>query len=151
MSHLRRLRRRLITEMWNIPTRPNAPSASFSYNRRLLDPPPVRKMIETGVPIALGSDFNPNACVFQWSGTKVLTQVCVLLVRVHFVSQYVRHIAIPIILPLAMVMHGMYLVPYEPGEPWLLARWTLQRLWQRPMAPLKLGEKADLVLVDIPM
>lgn len=26
-----------------------------------LDPPPVRKMIEAGVPIALGSDFNPNA------------------------------------------------------------------------------------------
>ena len=26
-----------------------------------LKPPPVRKMIEAGVPIALGSDFNPNA------------------------------------------------------------------------------------------
>ena len=26
-----------------------------------LKPPPVRKMIESGVPVALGSDFNPNA------------------------------------------------------------------------------------------
>lgn len=26
-----------------------------------LEPPPVRKMIDAGVPIALGSDFNPNA------------------------------------------------------------------------------------------
>ena len=26
-----------------------------------LDAPPVRKLIEAGVPVALGSDFNPNA------------------------------------------------------------------------------------------
>ena len=26
-----------------------------------LNPPPVRKMINQGVPVALGSDFNPNA------------------------------------------------------------------------------------------
>lgn len=26
-----------------------------------LEAPPVRKMIDAGVPIALGSDFNPNA------------------------------------------------------------------------------------------
>ena len=26
-----------------------------------LSPPPVRKMIEQGVAVALGSDFNPNA------------------------------------------------------------------------------------------
>lgn len=26
-----------------------------------LKPPPVRKMIDSGVPVALGSDFNPNA------------------------------------------------------------------------------------------
>lgn len=26
-----------------------------------LKPPPVRKMIDHGVPVALGSDFNPNA------------------------------------------------------------------------------------------
>ena len=26
-----------------------------------LKPPPVRRMIEAGVPVALGSDFNPNA------------------------------------------------------------------------------------------
>ena len=26
-----------------------------------LEPPPIRKMIEWGVPIALGTDFNPNA------------------------------------------------------------------------------------------
>ena len=26
-----------------------------------LKPPPVRKMIEAGVPVALGTDFNPNA------------------------------------------------------------------------------------------
>lgn len=26
-----------------------------------LKPPPVRRMIDSGVPVALGSDFNPNA------------------------------------------------------------------------------------------
>lgn len=32
-----------------------------------LDPPPVRKMIDANVPIAMGSDLNPNAyCLYQW-------------------------------------------------------------------------------------
>lgn len=31
-----------------------------AYILRLV-PPPVRKMVEAGVPIALGTDFNPNA------------------------------------------------------------------------------------------
>ena len=29
-----------------------------------LNPPPARKLIEAGVPVALGSDFNPNAHCF---------------------------------------------------------------------------------------
>lgn len=30
-----------------------------------LDPPPVRKMIDGGMAVALGSDFNPNAFCFS--------------------------------------------------------------------------------------
>jgi len=59
MSHLEQASDKAITEMAKngcvgviLPT--------TIYNLRL-DPPPVRKMIEAGVPIALGTDFNPNA------------------------------------------------------------------------------------------
>eukprot|EP00762_Andalucia_godoyi_P006476 ANDGO_02857.mRNA.1 hypothetical protein len=41
-----------------------------------LSPPPVRQMIESGVPIALGSDFNPNAHCF--SMPLVMNFACVL-------------------------------------------------------------------------
>ncbi|CAG7731650.1 unnamed protein product [Allacma fusca] len=41
-----------------------------------LEPPPVRKMIEAGVPIALGSDFNPNA--FCLSMPMVMHLACML-------------------------------------------------------------------------
>ncbi|XP_033647145.1 probable imidazolonepropionase [Asterias rubens] len=42
-----------------------------------LKPPPVRKMIESGVPVALGSDFNPNA--FCLSMPLVMHLACVNL------------------------------------------------------------------------
>lgn len=42
-----------------------------------LDPPPARRMIELGVPVALGSDFNPNAhCT---SMPLVMHLACILL------------------------------------------------------------------------
>lgn len=41
-----------------------------------LTPPPVRKMIEAGVPVALGSDFNPNA--FCLAMPLVMHLACVL-------------------------------------------------------------------------
>lgn len=41
-----------------------------------LTPPPVRKMIKAGVPVALGSDFNPNA--FCLSMPLVMHLACVL-------------------------------------------------------------------------
>ncbi|XP_015915359.1 probable imidazolonepropionase [Parasteatoda tepidariorum] len=41
-----------------------------------LKPPPVKKMIEEGVPVALGSDFNPNA--FCLSMPLVMHLACVL-------------------------------------------------------------------------
>jgi len=41
-----------------------------------LKPPPVRKMIEEGVPVALGTDFNPNAYC--------LSMVCVLIMMQAF-------------------------------------------------------------------
>ncbi|CAL1301074.1 unnamed protein product [Larinioides sclopetarius] len=41
-----------------------------------LRPPPVKRMIEAGVPIALGSDFNPNA--FCYSMPLVMHLACVL-------------------------------------------------------------------------
>ncbi len=86
MSHLEKASEKAITEMAKH-SDPAKRSVGIIlpttiYNLRL-DPPPVRKMIETGVPIALGSDFNPNAyCLSMVSGHKVLTQFCVLLVRV---------------------------------------------------------------------
>ena len=59
MSHLEKASDKAITEM--------AKNGSVGvilpttvYNLRL-EAPPVRRMIEAGVPIALGSDFNPNA------------------------------------------------------------------------------------------
>ena len=59
MSHLEKASDKAIAEMGKngcvgviLPT--------TAYMLRL-EPPPVRKMIEAGVPIALGSDFNPNA------------------------------------------------------------------------------------------
>jgi len=42
-----------------------------------LKPPPARKMIEQGVPVALGSDFNPNA--FCYSMPMVMHMACCLL------------------------------------------------------------------------
>jgi len=42
-----------------------------------LEPPPARKLIENNVPVALGSDFNPNAhCL---SMPLVMNQACVLM------------------------------------------------------------------------
>lgn len=41
-----------------------------------LEPPPVRKMIDANVPIALGSDFNPNAyCLSMVRETKQQTKL----------------------------------------------------------------------------
>lgn len=37
-----------------------------------LTPPPARKMIDAGVPVALGSDFNPNAHCFAMVGESFL-------------------------------------------------------------------------------
>ncbi|KAK7079957.1 putative imidazolonepropionase [Halocaridina rubra] len=42
-----------------------------------LKPPPARAMIESGVPVALGTDFNPNA--FCLSMPLVMHLACVLL------------------------------------------------------------------------
>jgi len=42
-----------------------------------LQPPPARKMIDQGVPVALGSDFNPNA--FCYSMPTVMHLACCLL------------------------------------------------------------------------
>lgn len=42
-----------------------------------LDPPPARAMIEAGVPVALGSDFNPNA--FCLSMPLVMHLACTLM------------------------------------------------------------------------
>lgn len=42
-----------------------------------ITPPPARKMIDNGVPVALGSDFNPNAhCL---SMPHVMNLSCVLM------------------------------------------------------------------------
>lgn len=42
-----------------------------------IEPPPARKMIDNGVPIALGSDFNPNAhCM---SMPMVMNLACILM------------------------------------------------------------------------
>lgn len=41
-----------------------------------IEPPPVRDLIETGVPVALGSDFNPNA--YCMSMPMVMYLACVL-------------------------------------------------------------------------
>ena len=42
-----------------------------------LEPPPARKLIEGGVPVALGSDYNPNAhCL---SMPHVMNLACVLM------------------------------------------------------------------------
>jgi len=74
MSHLEKVTDTAITEM--------AKSGSVgvilpttAYILRL-EPPPVRKLIEGGVPIALGSDFNPNA--FCLSMPMVMHLACIL-------------------------------------------------------------------------
>jgi len=41
-----------------------------------LQPPPARKMIEAGVPVALGSDYNPNAHCLSMAAT--MNYACVL-------------------------------------------------------------------------
>lgn len=42
-----------------------------------LEPPPARKMIQNNVPVALGSDFNPNAhCI---SMPHVMNLACILM------------------------------------------------------------------------
>lgn len=51
-----------------------------------LNPPPVRKMIEAGVPIALGTDFNPNA--FCYSMPLVMHMACVTF---HMTMEQVLH------------------------------------------------------------
>ena len=40
-----------------------------------LKPPPVRQMIEQGVPIALGSDFNPNAFCLSMVRIKLIERL----------------------------------------------------------------------------
>ena len=45
-----------------------------------LTPPPARKMIEAGVPVALGSDFNPNAfCNSMVSRCSVVLKFFIIL------------------------------------------------------------------------
>jgi imidazolonepropionase len=44
-----------------------------------LKPPPVRKMIEAGMAVALGSDFNPNAYCFA-----MVKIVCLIADVRHF-------------------------------------------------------------------
>ena len=51
---------------------------STAYILRL-QPPPVRRMIESGVAVALGSDFNPNAHCFAM--VKFLIRILVLIKR----------------------------------------------------------------------
>jgi len=74
MSHLERVTDKAIHEMAKngcvgiiLPT--------TAYMLRL-EAPPVRKMIEAGVPIALGSDFNPNA--FCLAMPMVMHLACIL-------------------------------------------------------------------------
>ncbi|XP_022194004.2 probable imidazolonepropionase [Nilaparvata lugens] len=49
---------------------------STAYSMRL-DPPPVRALIDAGVPVALGSDFNPN--VFCYSMPLIMNLACVYM------------------------------------------------------------------------
>ena len=46
-----------------------------------IKPPPVRKMVEAGVALALGSDFNPNAHCFAM----VCGFCCLHIIRIHMV------------------------------------------------------------------
>lgn len=70
MSHLEKISDKAIVEMASyggiavvLPT--------TAYILRL-EPPPVRKMIDAGVPVALGSDFNPNAYCLAMVNVKMM-------------------------------------------------------------------------------
>ena len=68
-----------------------------------LKSPPVRKMIEAGVIVALGSDFNPNACCLAMvsQGPPYLTSrrishgiFCICVSKCVFSKRMVKHAAI---------------------------------------------------------
>nr|CAH0099608.1 unnamed protein product [Daphnia galeata] len=74
MSHLEEISQEGITAM---AVKPSVavilPTTAYLLR---LNPPPVRKMINQGVPVALGSDFNPNA--YCLSMPLVMNLACVL-------------------------------------------------------------------------
>jgi len=74
VSHLERISDEGIQAMLKRPT-VGVLLPTTAYLMRL-QPPPARKMIEAGVPIALGSDYNPNAHCLSMAAT--MNYACVL-------------------------------------------------------------------------
>lgn len=56
-----------------------------------LHPPPARSLIEAGVPVALGSDFNPNA--FCYSMVLSKKRLCCNYFIINLLQPMVMHLA----------------------------------------------------------